>query len=130
MLASFQQLPINNYRLTVENFLNIISLLVAEDVNLNCRVFLWPKDMEAVIELAIQRLNMKRDQAEAILKNKRTQFDIRLRKNEKILNQFKKKDPPILTMEEMEEGVADVESLVERLAVRKHDFFLYLTYKI
>lgn len=93
---------------------------LAEDVNLNCRVFLWPKDMEAVIELAIQRLNMKRDQAEAILKNKRAQFDIRLKKDEKLLIQFKKKDPPILTMEEMEEGVIAVESLVERLAVRKY----------
>lgn len=76
--------------------------------------------MEAVIELAIQRLNMKRDQAETILKNKRAQFDARLKKDEKLLIQFKKKDPPILTMEEMEEGVAAVESLVERLAVRKN----------
>lgn len=75
--------------------------------------------MEAVIELAIQRLNMKRDQAETSLKQRRAQFDARLRKDEKLLNQFKKKDPPILTLEEMEDGVTAVESLVERLAVRK-----------
>lgn len=98
-------------------------LVTGEDLNLNCRVFLWPKDMEAVIELAIQRLNMKRDQAETILKNRKIQFDARLRKDEKLLNQFKKKDPPILTMEEMEEGVLAVESLVQRLAVRKNYAF-------
>lgn len=91
--------------------------LAAEDLNLNCRVFLWPKDMEAVIELAIQRLNMKRDQAESVLKQRKAQFDKRLKKTEKLLNQFKKRDPPILTMEEMEEGVTAVEALVSRLAV-------------
>lgn len=96
-----------------------MTMFLAEDLNLNCRVFLWPKDMEAVIELAIQRLNMKRDQAETSLKQRRAQFDARLRKDEKLLNQFKKKDPPILTLEEMEDGVAAVESLVERLAVSK-----------
>lgn len=74
--------------------------------------------MEAVIELAIQRLNMKRDQAETILRNRRTHFDSSLKKHEKLLNQFKKKDPPMLTMEEMEEGVEGVENLVRKLAVR------------
>ncbi|XP_023310238.1 dynein heavy chain 3, axonemal [Anoplophora glabripennis] len=89
--------------------------LSIEDINLNCRVFIWPKDMESVVELAIQRLNMKRDQAETFLKNKRVQFDVKLKKHEKLLVAFKKKDPAILSMEEMEENVAQVENLVAKL---------------
>lgn len=93
--------------------------LSVEDINLNCRVFIWPKDMESVVELAIQRLNMKRDQAETFLRNKRVQFDAKLKKHEKMLVAFKKKDPAILTMEEMEENVALVENIVAKLEVRK-----------
>ncbi|XP_066246402.1 dynein axonemal heavy chain 3 [Euwallacea similis] len=102
---------------TAENvsFLMEHAHLSAEDINLNCRVFLWPKDMESVIELAIQRLNMKRDQAEQALKNRRIAFDAKLKSNEKILNAFKKKDPPLLTTEEMEENVQQIENIVARL---------------
>lgn len=71
--------------------------------------------MESVVELAIQRLNLKRDQAETFLKNKRVQFDARLKKHEKMLVAFKKKDPAILTIEEMEENVAQVENIVTKL---------------
>ncbi|XP_057653134.1 dynein axonemal heavy chain 3 [Diorhabda carinulata] len=100
-------------------FLMEFAHLSYDDIMLNTRVFLWPKDMELVIEIAIQRLNMKRDQAETNLKNRRTAFDIKLKKHEKMLVAFKKKDPPILTMDEMEESVADVEILVQRLAEDK-----------
>ncbi|KAH1026251.1 hypothetical protein HUJ05_010798 [Dendroctonus ponderosae] len=97
------------------NFLMQHAHLTSEDVSLNSRVFLWPKDMEAVIELAIQRLNMKREQAEQALKNRRIQFDAKLKRHEKLLSNFKKKDPPMLTVEEMEENVQQVETIVERL---------------
>ncbi|XP_050512273.1 dynein axonemal heavy chain 3 isoform X2 [Diabrotica virgifera virgifera] len=100
-------------------FLMDYAHLSNDDIQLNTRVFLWPKDMELVIEIAIQRLNMKRDQAETTLKNRRTAFDARLRRHEKMLIAFKKKDPPILTMEEMEESVGAVEIIVQRLAEDK-----------
>jgi dynein heavy chain len=93
----------------------------AEDITLNARVFLWPKDMENVIELAIQRLNMKREQAEAQLKSKRTTFEAKLLRHEKLLVHFKKRDPPILTMEEMEDCVAAVEDLVQKLQEDKQE---------
>ncbi|KAL1497384.1 hypothetical protein ABEB36_008364 [Hypothenemus hampei] len=104
-------------RKTAENlsFLMQHAHLTTEDINLNTRVFLWPKDMEAVIELAIQRLNMKRDQAEQVLKNRRVAFDAKLKRHEKLFNNFKKKDPPILTIEEMEENVQQIENIVAKL---------------
>ncbi|XP_017770457.1 PREDICTED: dynein heavy chain 3, axonemal-like [Nicrophorus vespilloides] len=110
-------------RQTAENlsFLMNFAHLTSEDIQLNVRVFLWPKDMENVIELALQRLNMKRDQAELALKAKRTAFESKLKKHEKQLVAFKKKDPPILTMEEMEENTDIVEKLVQRLMEDKEE---------
>lgn len=93
----------------------------ADDINLNCRVFMWPKDMENVIDLANQRLAMKRDQAEASLKNRRGQFDTKLLRHEKLLLVFRKRDPPILTIDEMEEGVVAVEDLVSKLQEDKSE---------
>lgn len=78
---------------------------------------MWPKDMESVIELAIQRLNLKRDQAEVALKTKSVNFDVKLKRHEKILAVLKKKDPPILTKEEMVECVELVEDLAQKLQV-------------
>lgn len=79
--------------------------------------------MEVVIELASQRLTLKRDQAENILKNKVVQFDIKLIKHKKQLQMFKKKDPPILTMDEMIECVETVEAIVDRLKAKLDSIF-------
>nr|CAI5856319.1 unnamed protein product [Callosobruchus analis] len=104
-------------RKTAENviFLMEHAQLSRDDIILNCRVFVWPKDMEAVIDLALQRISMKRDLAEQSLRTKRVQFDAKLKKHEKMLIAFKKRDPPMLTMEEMEDAVSVVENLVARL---------------
>ncbi|GJQ73710.1 DNAH3 [Trypoxylus dichotomus] len=110
-------------RQTAENvsFLMSYAHLTNEDIALNSRVFLWPKDMENVIELAWQRLNMKRDQAENALKNKRALFDAKLLKHEKQLTNFKKKDPALLTMEEMHDNAEVVEGLVQKLQEDKEE---------
>lgn len=78
---------------------------------------MWPSDMEIMIELALQRLLMRREQAEVILKNKRTAFENKMMKHQKQLEQVKKRDPPVLTMDEMLDGVQTVEAVSERLQV-------------
>lgn len=93
----------------------------ADDVILNCRVFLWPKDMENVIEMAIQRLNLKRDQAEASLKNKRVAFDAKLIRHQKQLIAFKKRDPALLTKDEIIDCVEAIEDIVQRLQEDKQE---------
>ncbi|KAK9888347.1 hypothetical protein WA026_000602 [Henosepilachna vigintioctopunctata] len=110
-------------RRSVENIMFLMdhAHLPTEEINLNCRTFLWPKDMEVVIELAIQRVNMKRDQAEVSLKSKRAIFDNKLLKHEKMVQAFRKKDPAILTMEEMEENTLLVEEIVQKLQEDKKE---------
>ncbi|XP_068084555.1 dynein axonemal heavy chain 3 [Anabrus simplex] len=104
-------------RVTAENVLFLMSyaVLSLEDIQLNCRVFLWPKDMESVLELSMQRLAHRRDMVEGVLKNKRTEFDARLLLHQKELDMFKKRDPPMLTMEEMIDAVEAVEHLMSML---------------
>lgn len=77
--------------------------------------------MEVVIELAIQRLNLKRDQAEATLKNKRVMFDAKLIRHQKQLNAFKKRDPPILTKDEIYDCVETIEEIVQKLQEDKQE---------
>ncbi|CAG9858599.1 unnamed protein product [Phyllotreta striolata] len=105
-------------RKTVEILLFLIDYahLSDEDIALNTRVFQWPKDMDIIIEVSLDRLSIKRDQAELVLKQKRVAFDKKIKKVEKMLNVFKKKDPPILTLDEMEDAVVDIERIVKVLS--------------
>ena len=50
-------------------------LFSAEDIHLNSRTFLWPKEMEAVLKLSESRLAHRRDIVEGVLRSKRTDFD-------------------------------------------------------
>ncbi|KAK4874901.1 hypothetical protein RN001_014261 [Aquatica leii] len=110
-------------RESAENVLFLMDYahLPVEDLQLNCRVFMWPKDMEVVIDLASQRLALKRDQAETMLRNKVAQFDQKLFRYKKQVNALKKRDPPILTMDEMAECVEIVRNLVDRLKENKQE---------
>lgn len=71
--------------------------------------------MESVLELATQRLSHRRDAVENVLRARRIEFDETLTHHQKLLDSFRKKDPPLLTMEEMTEAVEGVESLVKKL---------------
>lgn len=92
-----------------------------EDIQLNSRVFLWPSDMESVLELATTRLSHRRDAVENALRARRLEFDETLSAHQKELDQFKKKDPPILSVEEMAECVETIEELVRKLKEDKKE---------
>lgn len=77
--------------------------------------------MENVIELAIQRLTLKRDQVETALKTNRVLFDAKLMKHEKQLNAFKKHNPTLLTKEEITDCVHAIEDIVQKLQEDKQE---------
>lgn len=77
--------------------------------------------MEEVLELATQRLSHRRDAVENVLRARRNEFDETLIQHQKILESFRKKDPPLLTIEEMEEAVEAVEDLVQKLKADKKE---------
>nr|CAD7402964.1 unnamed protein product [Timema poppensis] len=97
------------------------AVLTTEDIQLNSRVFLWPKDMESVLELSQTRLSHRREMVEQVLRNKRAEFDTKLVAHQKELEVFKRKDPPILTMDEMVDNVETVDYLVKLLQEDKRE---------
>eukprot|EP00095_Tigriopus_kingsejongensis_P002576 maker-scaffold274_size229011-snap-gene-1.23 protein:Tk02576 transcript:maker-scaffold274_size229011-snap-gene-1.23-mRNA-1 annotation:"hypothetical protein LOTGIDRAFT_210054" len=98
-------------------FLLDCTLLPTEDIQLNTRVFQWPKDMASVFELAKTRTGHRRDQVEEDLRLRIDKFEIVLQKLSQDLEVFMKKDPPVLTMDEMKLSV----STIDKLEVRAKD---------
>lgn len=94
--------------------------LLANHIQVICRAIVWPKDMENVLELAFSRILIRREKAEKVLRKKRIAFDIKLDKHQKQLEMFRKKDPPLLQMEDMEESVEIIEEIVAYLQVSCH----------
>ncbi|XP_076653327.1 dynein heavy chain 3, axonemal [Halictus rubicundus] len=82
-----------------------------EDINLSSRAITWPKEMDTVMELANTRLNMRKEFLEELLRIRKETFEQTIRSMEQGIDQFKRKDPPLLTMSEMEEAVKEVEHL-------------------
>ena len=82
-----------------------------DDIHLNTRVITWPKEMEVVMDLANTRLNMRKEYLEEVLRIRMDTFEQRIHNMRLGIDQFKRKDPPILTMEEMEDAVLQIEQL-------------------
>ncbi|KAK2580549.1 hypothetical protein KPH14_007682 [Odynerus spinipes] len=94
--------------------------LTDEDIQLNSRTITWPKEMDTVMELATTRLNMRKEFLEGALRAKRDNFEKKINTMQTLIEQFKKKDPPVLSMEEMEQAVEEVEQLSKGMAeIRK-----------
>lgn len=82
-----------------------------EDIQLNTRTITWPKEMENVMELANTRLNMRKQFLEDVLRARRDNFEQKILNMELAIDEFKKKDPPVLTIDEMEETTEESEQL-------------------
>ncbi|EZA46954.1 Dynein heavy chain 3, axonemal [Ooceraea biroi] len=94
--------------------------LADEDIHLNARTITWPKEMETVMELASSRLNMRKDFLETVLRTRRDAFEKKISVMQLAIDQFKRKDPPILTMDEMELAVQEIEQISTTMAdIRK-----------
>lgn len=82
-----------------------------EDITLISRTLTWPKEMETVMELATTRLNMRKEFVEGVLRIRRDNFEQKIQKMQQLIDCLKKKDPPVLTVEEMEQATQEVETL-------------------
>ncbi|XP_066595663.1 dynein axonemal heavy chain 3 [Prorops nasuta] len=87
-----------------------------EDVQLTSRTVTWPREMEVMMDLASTRLNMRKEFLESTLRIKREKFEQKILTIQKAIEQFKKKDPPVLTMDEMETATEEIEELSRGMA--------------
>ena len=85
-------MPVLNQKIgvAVERVLFLLdcTLLPTEDIQLNTRVFQWPKDMASVFELAKTRTGHKRDQVEEALRAQIDEFEDNLRYKKKFVFEF------------------------------------------
>lgn len=92
-----------------------------EDIQLNTRTITWPKEMETVMELAAARLNMRKEYLEEVLRIRRVNLEQKIEKMQLAIEQFKRKDPPVLTLEEMEEATTEVTQLFKGMEEIRND---------
>ncbi|XP_014215495.1 dynein heavy chain 3, axonemal [Copidosoma floridanum] len=85
------------------------SVLADEDIQLNSRALTWPRDMETVMELAGVRLGMRKEFVEGVLKERRKAFDAKIVEVRAKIEVFKRKDPPVVTMDEMVNSAHEIE---------------------
>lgn len=88
-----------------------------EDIKLNTRAINWPRDMEGFMDLAAARLQMRKEFVEGILRNRRVAFDENSKQLQIKINHFKKKDPPILSLEEMTAAVQEIDLISAGLLI-------------
>ena len=74
------------------------------------------RDMASVIELAKTRTGHRRDQVEEELRARVDRFEASLKKTARDLDVFTKKDPPVLTVDEMRAAAAAADKLEARSA--------------
>ena len=75
--------------------------------------------MASVFDLAKTRTGHKRDQVEDELRGQIDKFEAFLKKMNRELEQFMKKDPPVLTMDEMKHSV-QVQTGYQLMATSKY----------
>ncbi len=113
-----ETMPILNQKISMATqrvlFLLDCTLFPTEDIQLNTRVFQWPKDMASVFELAKTRTGHKRDLVEEDLRKQIDDFEDKLKVTSRELESFMKKDPPVLTMDEMRGNVQVIDRLDAR----------------
>lgn len=97
----------------------IIIIIAEEDINLNSRLFLWPSELEKVLDLSGARLSVVRENLETALKERRTLFEQYLIQEKKKMDSFRLRDVrEVLSIEDLKEKVATVDGLMETLEVR------------
>ncbi|XP_073998137.1 dynein axonemal heavy chain 3-like isoform X3 [Rhodnius prolixus] len=94
------------------SFIFDYELLPEDDIQLIAKCFLWPREMDAILDAAMGRINLQRDIVETSLKKRKSKFEETLLEHQKMLEIFRKKDPPILTLEEMATNAEGIERLV------------------
>lgn len=107
------QLVLERYTLLMLGF-----IFPAEDINLNSRLFLWPQELEKVLDLSGARLSVVRDNLETALRERRTKFEQYLLTEKKKMDHFRTREiREMLSLDDLKEKVETVDGLMLILEV-------------
>lgn len=91
---------------------------------MNSRTFLWPKELEQVLDLSAARLNVVRDQLEVDLRDRRAQFELYLLSKRKDVDSFRLREiREVLSIDDLREKVETVDELMDILEVTLFCYF-------
>lgn len=111
----------------VNNCSYIFPILAAEDIHLNSRTFLWPNELEQVLDLSAARLSVVREGLETALRERRAQFELQLLQEKKKVDTFRSREiRDVLSLEELKEKVETVDNLCGVLKVSSQFIILVL----
>jgi dynein heavy chain len=97
--------------------------IAEEDINLNSRLFLWPSELEKVLDLSGARLAVVRENLETALKERRSQFEHFMQTEKKKMDSFRLRDVrEVLSLDDLKEKVTTVDGLMEALKVFNNSF--------
>ncbi|CAG0885873.1 unnamed protein product [Darwinula stevensoni] len=97
-------------------FLMEYTTLSEEDLERNAQVFRWKEKAEQLFESAYVSLMTKKDETEAGLKNRVIAFEEKLFGYQAEVESFRRKDPPVLNVDEMKSNCRVLDRLGELLA--------------
>ncbi|XP_022258936.1 dynein heavy chain 3, axonemal-like, partial [Limulus polyphemus] len=100
-------------------FLMEYAKLPAEDIQLNCRVFQWPQDIQKVFDMSRLRLSNSRDSAEEDLRARIDNFEKTLSGIGQEMDHFKKQEG--VSHEEMIENVESLNRISSMLKEAKQE---------
>ncbi|XP_062562978.1 dynein axonemal heavy chain 3 isoform X3 [Armigeres subalbatus] len=97
-------------------FLLTYAILDPEDINLNSRLFLWPQELEKVLDLSGARLAVVRDNLETALRERRGKFELYLNTEKKKMDHFRTREiREMLSLDDLREKVDTVDGLMKIL---------------
>lgn len=81
-------------------------------------MFLWPSELEKVLDLSGARLSVVRETLETTLKERRAQFEQYMLTEKKKMDSFRLRDVrEVLSLDDLKEKVATVDALMNTLEV-------------
>lgn len=93
---------------------------------MNSRLFLWPSELEKVLDLSGARLAVVRENLETALKERRATFEQYLIAEKKKMDSFRLRDVrEVLSLDDLKEKVAMVDNLMDTLDVRVASYLNY-----
>ncbi|XP_055607362.1 dynein axonemal heavy chain 3 isoform X2 [Uranotaenia lowii] len=97
-------------------FLLTYAILDSEDINLNSRTFLWPQELEKVLDLSGARLAVVRENLETAIRERRVKFEQYLNAEKKKMDHFRTREiREMLSLDDLREKVETVDGLMDIL---------------
>lgn len=97
----------------------------SDDLKLISKSLTWPREMDKIMDLANTTLGGRKEFVEGVLRNRKLSFEDRKMSMFEKVEFIKNKDPPVLTLEEIERTSSEIISISKGMILRSKIFKFY-----